>query len=271
MDQTGMDATETARIAAAADRLLDQRRTGRVEPGLAPALAPADLAGAYAVQERVVDGLLAGGGRRIGYKVACTNAIAQEALQIASPLHGQLLSVSTSPSGAVLPAARFTHRVVEAEFAFRVGADVAAVPGGHTAATVAPFLDQVLPGIEIVDYRFASWTVGALQVAADNAIHGWWVRGEPYAGPFAELDLAAHEVVVRRNGEAATTGTGAAVLGGPLNVMAWLADELLRFGGGLRAGDYVTTGVCTDVFEAEAGDHLEADFGVLGRVELTFR
>jgi hypothetical protein len=44
------------------------------------------------------------------------------------------------------------------------------------------------------------------------------------------------------------------VLGHPLDVMAWLADELPRFGLQLRAGDFVTTGVATDVFEAGAGD-----------------
>ena len=60
------------------------------------------------------------------------------------------------------------------------------------------------------------------------------------------------------------------VLGHPLTVMAWLADELPRFGKQLRAGDYVTTGVTTDVFEAEAGDELRAEFAGIGAVELRF-
>ena len=60
------------------------------------------------------------------------------------------------------------------------------------------------------------------------------------------------------------------MLGHPLAVMAWLADELPQFGMALRAGDYVTTGVTTDVFEAEAGDVLRAEFVWLGSVELEF-
>ncbi len=75
---------------------------------------------------------------------------------------------------------------------------------------------------------------------------------------------------VARNGELVTTGSGAAVLGHPLNVMAWLADELPCFGLQLRRGDVVTTGVATDVFEAGAGDSCVADFGPFGRVTVAF-
>ena len=52
--------------------------------------------------------------------------------------------------------------MIEAEFAFRVGADVEPVDGGHTHATIAEHIDAVMPGIEIVDHRFESWAVGAL-------------------------------------------------------------------------------------------------------------
>ena len=95
--------------------------------------------------------------------------------------------------------------------------------------TIAEHIDALIPGIEIVDYRFESWAVGALRIAADNAIHGWWLRGEPVTD-WRGHDLAASAVSVTRNGELVTTGSGAAVLGHPLNVMAWLADELPRFG-----------------------------------------
>jgi 2-keto-4-pentenoate hydratase len=55
-----------------------------------------------------------------------------------------------------------------------------------------------------------------------------------------------------------------------INVMAWLADELPQFDLQLRAGDVVTTGVATDVFEATAGDAYVADFGPFGRVTVAF-
>ena len=208
-------------------------------------------------------------GRCTGYKVACTNEIAQAALQIDRPVFGRLMSQTTSPSGATLAADQFTHRVVEAEFAFRVGSDVEPVDGGHTHATISEHIDALVPSIEIVDHRFESWAVGALRIVADNAIHGWWIGGEPVTDWHGH-DLAAAAVSVTRGDELVTTGSGAAVLGHPLTVMAWLADELPRFGLRLRRGDVVTTGVATDVFEVGAGDACVADFAALGSVTVAF-
>ena len=120
-------------IGEAATELLDMRANRRVVPDLPLALRPETLTDAYAIQHRVVAGLVAQtGGRCIGFKVACTNEIAQAALQIDRPVFGRLMSQTTSPSGTTLAADRFTHRVVEAEFAFRLGADVEPVDGGHT-------------------------------------------------------------------------------------------------------------------------------------------
>jgi len=254
---------------AAAELLLDMRRTGRVEADLPTDLRPADLAAAYAIQNQVVAGLLPDGATAIGYKCACTSVIAQQALEIDRPLVGQLLSHTTSPSGAELVADRFTHRVIEAEFAFRLGSDVAPRPQGHTHDSIAEHIDAVIPSIEIVDYRYESWTVGALQVAADNAIHGWWIHGDPVTD-WRGLDLAAAGVAVQRSGETVTVGSGANVLGHPLAVMTWLADELPTYGRQLQAGDLVTTGVTTDVFEAQAGDTVTAEFEGVGSVETSF-
>lgn len=256
---------------AAVNELLDMRATRRIAADLPEHLRPTSLEDAYEIQRMVVDALLGPSDEdRIGYKVACTNTVAQKALRIDRPIFGRLLSHTTTPSGSTLPAARFTHRVIEAEFAFRMARSVTPQPGGHTQDSIAEFIDALVPGIEIVDYRFESWTVGALRVAADNAIHGWWIRGEPITN-WRNNDLASAGVTVKRHGEVVTTGSGHAVLGHPLNVMAWLADELPQYGLQLEAGDYVTTGVATDVFEAEAGDTLMADFGIFGHVEVSFQ
>jgi 2-keto-4-pentenoate hydratase len=258
-------------VDAAAEFLFEHRRSGEVVDDLPPALRPADLAEAYRVQDALVGRLLRGeGDQAIGYKVACTNAIAQDALKIDRPLFGRLLASSTHPSPAKLPAAGFTTRVIEAEFGVRMAADVPAGSGPHTRDSIAASVGDVVASIEVVDHRFADWSVGALSVAADNAIHGCWVHAEPTGADWRALDLAGHQVRVSVDGTETTTGTGAAVLGHPLTVVAWLADELERFGRQLRAGDLITTGVCTDVFQAGAPSTVVADFGVLGVVELTW-
>ena len=52
--------------------------------------------------------------------------------------------------------------------------------------------------------------------------------------------------------------------------LVWLANDLSRRGFGLRQGDAVTTGTVAGVHYAEAGMRVVADFGALGKAEVTF-
>jgi len=265
-----MSATSTP-ITETANFLAQLRAAPQPIQALPQALRPAELTTAYHSQDVLVAQLLAThGGQRIGYKIACTNEIAQRQLHISAPLYGQLLAYSTYPSPAQLDPRQFTVRIIEMEFGFQIGQEVPPAPTPYDCASIAPFMAAVLPGIEIVDHRFVDWTqVGAPTLAADNAIHGAWVHGAPYAD-WRELDLAHHEATLTVNGTIVRRGQGSAVLGHPLNVVAWLANELPKQGKQLRAGDYITTGVISDVYLAQPGDQLQADFGLLGSVVLGF-
>ena len=65
-------------------------------------------------------------------------------------------------------------------------------------------------------------------------------------------------------------GTGARALGHPINVLQWLANKQSQTGRGLRKGEIVSTGTCTGVLAVSPGDHVTADFGALGHVEIEF-
>ena len=259
------------RVAAAADFLAELRRTQGIAEALPESCRPSEASEAYAVQAALVERLLApSAGRAAGYKVACTNKLAQDLLGVDGPFCGRLLSPSVYAAPARLPAGDFVHRVLEPEFGFEVAETVPASAEPYTAESIAPFLGSVLPAIEIVEWHYEDWTAaGALSLIADNAIHGAWIAGQPYPA-WRDLDLTTHEVRLIVNGQVITQGTGAAVLGHPLNVVAWLANELPKYGGALKAGDRVTTGVCTDVYEGKSGDSVRADFGVVGGVDLVF-
>ncbi|AWM39464.1 2-keto-4-pentenoate hydratase [Gemmata obscuriglobus] len=258
------------RVEAAAEYLFELRDHRRRVAALPPEIAPRTLAEGYAVQDVLVQKLMDRfGSRPIGYKIACTSPLAQQALAVDAPFFGVMLTHSSHPSPAIRPGAEFTVRCAEAEFGFEMAADV---PGGvaYTAESVKPFVGAVLPSLEIVDHRYHDWkTVDAASLLADNAIHGAWVFGEPVRDGWRDLDLAAHATALIVNGTTVLPGSGAAVLGNPLNVVAWLANELPKFGRKLSKGDRITTGLTTAVYLAEPGDRLEADFGALGRVALT--
>ena len=52
--------------------------------------------------------------------------------------------------------------------------------------------------------------------------------------------------------------------------LAWLANELPRYGHQLKAGQFVTTEVCMNVYTAQPNEQIVADFGSLGTVETIF-
>jgi len=224
---------------------------------------------AYACQDALVSLLTEHyGGETIGYKIACTNKIAQELLHMDGPFHGKLLSSFCFETPARIEADGFFMRVMEAEFAFRMARDL--TPGARVPSReeVADAIEGVLPGIEIVDSRFEEWTtVGAESLIADNACHAAWVRGA-LVTDWRKLDLAGQEVRLAVNGEVIQKGNGAAVLGHPLNAMHWLVGSLHSRGIALRAGQYVTTGVTTDIYLGQPGDRVRAEFGPVGAVEL---
>lgn len=231
---------------------------------------PQGIAAAYGVQDALIPQLLSHfGGTTIGYKIACTNEIAQRQLSVPHPFFGRMLGATSQASPGTLKADEFFMRVMEAEFAFQMGQDLPPLQRARTREEVAEAVEGVMAGIEVVDSRYDSWTtVGTVSLIADNACHGAWVRG-PLVRDWRGIDLAAQRVQLIINGSVIGEGSGAAVLGHPLNALTWLANALNDRGLGLRAGDFITTGVTTDIYLAGAGDHVVADFGSVGRVELT--
>ena len=174
-------------------------------------------------------------------------------------------------SGAEIALGSNIMRVAEAEFAFRM--ETPLPPRG------APYgMDEVLHAvgalhcaIEVPDSRYQDFArAGAAQLIADNACACWFVLGPPAPGDWRRVNLAEHPVAARRNDAVVREGKGANVLGDPRLALTWIANELCLHGGGLEAGEFITTGTCVIPVEIAAGDHLVADFGGLGRVEARF-
>jgi len=262
---------ETRQLDQAALLLLRARLDRQRMAALPDDCRPRDEAEAYLIQDRFVDGMLAHyGGDVIGYKAGCTNVTAQQQLGLSSPFGGPLLSAFVMTSPAQISAADGFMRMIEAEIGFRLGQDLAPAGAPYEAATVAPALAAAFGAIEVVDSRYDDWTTaGGPQLIADNVCTGFWVYGDEITD-IGSLDLADHPVKVRRNGAWAELGNSANVLGNPLHVVAWLANHLIARGTYLKAGQLLTTGTMIPVNGAEKGDVVEADYGALGMVKVSF-
>ena len=258
-------------ISEAAEFIADLRFTLRQEPQIPESYRPANPASGYAVQEKVVDRLLKKyGGRAVGYKVACTNKLAQELLGTDIPFYGRLLSPFVYQSPARVNAQNFSMRLIEAEFSFQLADDLPREDGPYDRESVVNAVAAILPSIELVDTRYTVWTEVPLpSLISDNGCNSGWIQGKAIK-EWSHIDLASHKVHLRVNGAEKLSGSGAAVLGHPLNSLVWLANTLCEQGKHLKAGDLVSTGVCTDIYLAEPGDHIVADFGTLGNAEVSF-
>ena len=252
-------------------RIIGARRAVTTLEALPADLRPATMEAAYAIQDRVVTRLLQGeGATRIGFKVGATNDTARATLGFDQPFTGVLMSSRHVSSPATFKARDFQILVIEPEFAVRLSKDLPARSAPYDAAAVAEAVDAVMPAIELVSPTFREWTkVGGMSLTADNAAHGTWITGAPVTGWRAH-DMAKTTVTLSVNGAVKETGGGANVDGGPLNVLAWLANALLARGSSLKAGDMVTTGTTTPVYPAKRGDQVTADFGPFGKVSVSF-
>jgi 2-keto-4-pentenoate hydratase len=255
----------------AAQLLLDARIKRQRLVDLPEDLRPADQRQAYHCQERVIDRVIGHyGGETVGYKIACTNALAQELLKSPEPFYGRLLSSFFATSPACFRADDFFMRVIEAEFGFQFAHDLPPAAPPLSREQIADVLSGVLPSIEIVDSRYVTWTnVGVPSLIADNAVHGAWVRGQLIRN-WTSLDLAAQAVNLYVNDKLVESGKGSAVMGHPLNALQWLVHRLHSQGTTIKAGEYVTTGVTTNIYMAQKGERVVADFGAVGKVEVSF-
>lgn len=253
----------------AAALLLAARRDRAPLAALPEELRPPDAAAAYAVQDVHVALL---GGAVAGWKVGATNAAAQAMLDYPEPFYGRLLASAVHDSPAEIAADGLFVRGLEVEFAFRLGRDLPASGAPWSRESAAAAVASVHPALEIVDSRFAAGLrAGGLALIADNGAQGAFVLGAG-TDDWRGLDLAAARAELWMNGEKKSEGSGANVLGHPLEPLAWLANARAARGRGLTAGEVVTTGsACAALGFAEAGDAAEARIAGLGAASAAFR
>jgi 2-keto-4-pentenoate hydratase len=224
---------------------------------------PAERSEGYAVQAAVAR---KSGASLFGWKIAATSTAGQQHIGVDGPLAGRLLSTRVLSGRNAVPLGQNCMRVAEAEFAFRMARTLAPRSSRYEVEEVMSAVGALHPAIEVPDSRYRDFTlVGAPQLIADNACACWFVLG-PEAKDWRKFDLAAHRVIMRRDGSVACEGYGANVLGDPRSALTWLANELSRHGESLQVGQVVTTGTCIAPTPISSGQVLAADFGALGKV-----
>ncbi len=257
-----------SQIEDAVDRLIAARRGRTALAGLPEACRPATMADGYAIQ----DAFVASFGQPVaGWKVGATAEASQRLFGIEEPFYGPVFSPVVFASPAELAAADFPMRGIECEFAFQLAADFEPREQPYEPDEAAERVSAPIPAIEVVSARLDHPIKhGAPSAVADCGVNGALVLGTP-TFDWQSLDLATHEVRLEIDGDVKATGTGALVLGHPLNVLAWFVNRYTASGRTLQAGHIVSTGTTTGLVILEPGQTAIGDFGSLGQVSVRFR
>ena len=253
------DASLPGDLALLRDALIDARH-GRTTVAAERLPVPRVDDEAYAVQQAVADAL--------GWFAASpppawkVGAASRDALPSAAPLPAQ--RVVRSP--ATFDVGAFNRMLIEGEIGFRLRAPI----DHDDEPAIAAAVGEWLVTIEVVDPRYADMNAAsATQKLADQGLHGALVIGSGAPLP-ASVDWSSLVARVRRNGEILRETRAGHPLGNLLFLLPWLARHAAARGMPLRAGDIVTAGTWTGVFEAFPGETIDVEFDGIGRARTRF-
>ena len=236
---------------------VDARRTGQLLGALPAFARPASAADAHAIQEATAAAL---GDAIGGWKVS-------------APIGGQLvrgaiLRSLIFDSPARVPAACVPMLGVEAEIAFSFDRDMPPRGRDYSYAEVAA-AETAFPAIEVVATRFRNYAgTPLLDRAADFVSNGAFVRG-PARRDWREFDLARIEIALTIGGKEIVRQTGGHASVDPLLPAVALINDL-RSGGGVKAGQVMTTGTYTGLNFAKPRQTACAAFTRFGAAEIEF-
>jgi len=222
----------------------------------------------YALQREVNHLLAARLGTIAGLKIGCTTPVMQRFLGISSPCAGEVFSSTVIHEEGSVHAAKHRKLGVECEIVAILGTDILPTRLPYTATSISRYVEAIAPGIEIVDDRYLYYrTLGAPTLIADNFFNAGCVLGTPFRD-WPSLELPELTGWMTINGGEVGRGTGAMVLGHPLEALAWLANLRASQGLGLQKGQFVFLGSLVETKWLSAGDHVVIGVDFLGKVEL---
>ncbi|HEX2528305.1 MAG TPA: fumarylacetoacetate hydrolase family protein [Geminicoccus sp.] len=258
---------DEALIRSAAEHV-SATRLGQGRLGPLPGLAAADLDAAYRIQQRSNVRLSDSLGPVTGYKIGATALHMQRYLGVAEPVFGEIFATTLLAHPARLQLGRFTRLGIETEIAVTLARDLRPDDAPFERAGLARCVASVHAAIELVDDRYADFSaVGAATLAADNFFGTGLVLGTAHGlAEIGPLDQLAARTIL--DGEEVGAGRSDALLGHPLDALAWFANRRARLGLAVPNGSVVTLGSITPVFWLDRPMAVRIEIEHLGAVDV---
>ena len=243
----------------AVDALLNARRTLQPMEDLPDDLKPTSMDEVYWVQDRIADAYGPVGGWKVG-------AASLEATPMAAPMPAAWIG----PSATTIGGASSRFRGLEAEVAFLLKDDLPPRDRPYSREEVYAAVASCHPAIEVLESGLVDPTTAPkMSMLADLQMHGGFIYGASCA-KWAGIDFHQERVALAIDGVIRVERTGSNTSGDLLRLLPWLANQGSARTGGLRAGQWITTGSWTGFTLANSGSSVDAHFASMGSVGLTF-
>ncbi len=250
----------------AADAILRAERERKPIPQLSRTFPQMEIEDAYRVQDFWAEARIAKGARLVGHKIGLTSRAMQMASKMTEPDYGRILDDALFSDGAQIRADLFIKPRLEVELAFIMGEDLAG-PGARIY-DVLRATEFVQPALEVIDYR-TEVPRAIVDTIADNAAFAAIVGGGRTIRPM-DVDIRWVGATLSKNGIIEESGVSAAIMGHPASGIAWLVNKLHGVGAKLERGQIVLAGSFTRPVDIAKGDVIQADYGPLGAIGVSF-
>jgi 2-keto-4-pentenoate hydratase len=239
--------------------LLKARRDCEPLDGLNSALCPADDAEAFCIQ----DNMAAAYGEIGGWKISSRGP---EGVPFFAPMPKAWIA----PEGALLAGPVRRLRGVEAEIAFCVHTPLPPRQQPYTRDEIIAAV-TCHPAIELLESAYVDpQAVPRECLLADLQMHGGFVAGAR-CDSWRNIDWATEQVTVVVDGSVRVENTGSNPAGNDLmRLLLYLANEGAGRTGGLKPGNWITTGSWTGATWASPGSEVVVRFAGMGVVAVQF-
>jgi 2-keto-4-pentenoate hydratase len=222
-------------------------------------LQPSSLDEAYFVQNTLAEAY----GEIGGWKVGAPSA---DAVPIFAPMPRSWIS----QGGSVLSEQTHRYRGLEAEIAFLLGEDLPPRDPAYSPEEILDAIASCHPAIEVLESGLVDPAAATrMSMLADLQMHGGFIYG-PACPEWKTVDFANERVTLAIDGLIRVERTGSNTSGNLMRLLPWLANEGAARTGGLKAGQWITTGSWTGNVQTMPGASVDVDFSNIGRVSLRF-
>jgi 2-keto-4-pentenoate hydratase len=256
---TELSGARQAKLIETANSLMNARRQNSPFSDLPLELQPTMLDEAYFVQDTMAASIGDIGGWKVGAPTA-------DGVPIFAPMPVNWIA----ENGSILRGPTHRFRGLEAEIAFLLASDLPPRSTPYTREEVIATIASCHPAIEVLESALLDPNAAIrMSMLADMQMHGGFIFGPAYAD-WKSIDFKQESVVLSVDGIVRVERTGSNTAGDLMRLLPWLANDGAARTGGLKAGQWITTGSWTGCTVAEAGSSVDVHFSNLGRVALRF-